>query len=221
MGCGAIFCALLVALAVGLSYRFVGSLNPFRVYSSGTETQIVVISTLCAFTGLLLLSVMGQLIQSAISGSRDPDPRVLHTMSLSVVTALILGCAYWRTGSLNPIDVFRMGGVLWPTVTALLIAMLSLGLVQFAFIVLLIWRIESDSNNSYRDVYCKLCDDRLLVASGLKWKKTPFKCPHCGEWIHTECWREAGGSLLSRCKDEKCRQQGVFNDLDDILRRLQ
>jgi hypothetical protein len=27
--------------------------------------------------------------------------------------------------------------------------------------------------------------------------------------------------LLSRCKDEKCRQQGVFNDLDDILRRLQ
>jgi phage FluMu protein Com len=216
---GLSFCALLVAVLVVISYSFTDSLNPFRVYSVGTTTQIVIVSVLLTFIGMSLLGVLGHLFQAAISGTHGPDPRVLIGINICIIIVLIIACSYWRTGSLNPISVFRTGNVVWIVIVAILLGVLSFAIVQFILACGLIWRIEADTQNSYRDVHCKFCDGEILVLSAFK-KKIPIKCPHCKEWVHTICMRNAGGSLFERCSAPECRRQEEMSGVDDIFRNL-
>ena len=215
---GLSFCALLVTVLVVISYFFTGSLNPFRVYSVGTTTQIVVISVLLTFTGMTLLGILVHLFQAAISGTRGPDPRVLLGIYICIFIGLIISCSYWRTGSLNPVSVFRSGNVFWIVILAILLGVLCFMVLQFVLLSVLIWCIESHTGNSYRDVYCKFCDGEILM-SGFK-IRFPIKCPHCDEWVHIICMRNAGGSTFNRCSAPECQRHEEISGIDDILGNL-
>lgn len=216
---GLFFLFFLVALTVGLSYFFTGTFNPIDIYSTGTKTQIVIVTMLLTFVALTLLGVIGCIFQIALIGSRGPDPRVLSGINVGVVIVLLLGLSYWKTGSLNPCDLFQMGSIFWIVLTTVLLGILTIQLFSFLSVVTIIWRIETDSTNSYRDVYCKFCDDPILVVVGLK-RKLPIKCPHCNEWVHMVCWRKAGGSILHRCDCQQCQPRQSFDDINELFHNI-
>ena len=157
IGCGIVLLAILSCVALGLVYYFTGSLNPLDIYSVGTKGQIVIISMIYVIIGFQLIGLIGRFIQTAFSGARKPDYRLSLFVIICFVLLLVLLCSFWNTGSLNPIDVFKKGDVIWMTAVSFLLCVLAFQLIQFAFLILMIWQIEAKYGTSYRDVYCKFC----------------------------------------------------------------
>lgn len=215
IGCSIASCGLIAVAIEALSFYFTGSLNPFSVYSAGTTFQVAIVSIALAFLSISILGTVGYVLQAVISSPKGPDPRILTGFGGCALLVVTLFLSYWFTGSLNPIDVFRTSNVLWIAVVAALLGLLVLAVVQFLSITGFVWRIERDTGKSFRDVYCKFCDDRIVL---MVRTKVPLKCPHCTEWVHFSCWRNNGGNLRERCRSEECRREFGSFDLDSFFR---